>query len=173
MTTLIPWIEQVFVLTAAAALASLALTHPQARLRMWQGLLLILLLLPAIEPWNSPPAQVESVAVTAGAGATSVIQVSVPSRWHWRSEDWLGLIALGAGARLLWIGMGFLRLRRYRMHARTLPAPVPFSSPIVRWYASDSVPGPVTYGWRRPSILLRSACWRFPRTCGTPSHVMS
>jgi TonB family protein len=155
LTTLIPWSEQVFVLTAAAALASLALTHPRARLRMWQGLLLILLLLPAIEPWNSPPVQVAPALVNAvTATAPGAARVIAPARWRWRSEDWLGLIAVGAAVRLLWIAAGFLRLRRYRMQARTLPAPVPFSWPMVRWYASDSVPGPVTYGWRRPSILL-------------------
>jgi TonB family protein len=160
LTTLIPWSEQVFVLTAAVALAALALTHSKARLRMWQGLLLVLLLLPLIEPWSRPPAQLDSVTVETGAIAT--VQVTAPSRWHWRSEDWLALIALGAGARLLWIAAGFLRLRRYRRQARTLPAPVPFSPPIVRWYASDSVPGPVTYGWRQPSILLPERVLELP-----------
>ncbi len=144
-----------FVLTAAAALASPALTHPRARLRMWQGLLLILLLLPAIEPWNSPPVQVAPASVNAvTAAAPAAAREIAPARWRWRSEDWLGVIALGAALRLLWFAAGFLRLRRYRMQARTLAAPVPFSWPIVRWYASNSVPGPVTYGWRRPSILL-------------------
>ncbi len=72
------------------------------------------------------------------------------------------MIALGAAAKLLWIGAGFLRLRRYRRQARTLPAPVPFSSPVVRWYASATVPGPVTYGWRRPSILLPERVLELP-----------
>lgn len=164
LTTLIPWSEQVFVLTAAVALAALALTNSKARLRMWQGLLLVLLLLPAIEPWNTPPAQVDVATVNAGAtvAAPAAALRAAPVRWHWRSEYWLALIALGAGARLLWIAAGFLRLRRYRRQARTLPAPVPFSSPIVRWYASDSVPGPVTYGWRQPSILLPERVLELP-----------
>ncbi len=164
LTTLIPWSEQVVVLTAAAALAALALTHSKARLQMWQGLLLVLLLLPAIEPWNTPPVQVDAVTVNAGAtvAAPAAALQAAPWRWHWRSEYWLALIALGAGTRLLWIAAGFLRLRRYRRQARTLPAPVPFSSPIVRWYASDSVPGPVTYGWRQPSILLPERVLELP-----------
>jgi hypothetical protein len=128
LSTLLVWSEQVFVLTAAAALAGLTLTHSKARLRMWQGLLLILLLLPAIEPWNWPPAQVESAIGNTGAAATAAIQAA-PAQWHWRPEDWLALIALGAVLRLLWIAAGFLRLRGYRRQARTLAAPVPFSSP--------------------------------------------
>jgi TonB family protein len=159
---LIPWIEQVFVLTAAAALAALTLTNSKARLRMWQGLLLLLLLLPVIEPWKTLPAQVELAIVGVSTGATASVQVITPSHWHWRPEDWLALIAVGAAARLLWIAAGFVRLRRYRVQARTLPAPVPFSSPIVRWYASDSVPGPVTYGWRQPSILLPERVLELP-----------
>ena len=51
--TMVAWSEQVCVLTAAGALAALTLTHLKARLRMWQGLLVVLLLLPAIEPWNT------------------------------------------------------------------------------------------------------------------------
>jgi TonB family protein len=160
MHILIPWSEQVLVLTAAAALASLAIAHPKVRLLMWQGLLVVLLLLPVIEPWSTPPAQVASV--TGGVVAFAPIQAVAPSGWHWRQEDWLALIALGAAAKLLWIGAGFLRLRRYRRQARTLAAPVPFSSPMVRWYASDSVPGPVTYGWRRPSILLPERVLELP-----------
>jgi TonB family protein len=158
---LLTWSEQVFLLTAAAALAAMALTHPKARLRMWQALLVLMLLLPAIEPWNTPPEQVE--LTTAGVAATSAFQAATPSRWHWRQGDWLAVLALGAVARLLWIAAGFLRLRRYRRQARTLlPPPVPFSSPIVRWYGSDSVPGPVTYGWRAPSILLPERVLKLP-----------
>jgi len=164
LTTLIPWSEQVFVLAAGAALAALALTNSKARLRMWQGLLVVLLLLPAIEPWNTPPVQVNVATVNAEAtvAAPAAALQATPSLWHWRSEYWLALIALGAGARLLWIAAGFLRLRRYRRQARTLPPPVPFSSPMVRWYASDSVPGPVTYGWRQPSILLPERVLELP-----------
>jgi TonB family protein len=165
LTTLIPWTEQVFLLTAGAALAALALTQAKARLRMWQGLLLAVLLLPLIEPWSTPPAQVAPGAVEASAVKAIALTVPAPHlQWHWRPEDWLALIAVGAAARLLWIAAGFLRLRRYRMQSRMLPAPVPFSSPIVRWYASDSVPGPVTYGWRQPSILLPERVMELP--CG-------
>jgi hypothetical protein len=171
LTTLLTWSEQVLILTAAAALAAMALTHPKARLRMWQGLLLVTMLLPAIEPWNTPPAQVEFT--TVGMGPIAATQATTASRWHWRQEDWLAVIAMGALARLLWISLGFLRLRRYRRQARILPAPVPFSSPVVRWYGSDSVPGPVTYGWRQPTILLPERVLDFPRSYAKPSPAMS
>jgi len=159
--TLAVWSEQVFVLAAAAALAALTITHLKTRLRMWQGLLVLLLLLPAIEPWISPPPQVQMV--TAAAGAAEVAQVTTPLPWHWRSEDWLGVITAGAALRILWVAAGFLRLRRYRKQAIPLAKPpLPFALDAAKWYASDSVPGPVTYGWRRPIILLPAKVLALP-----------
>lgn len=116
LTILTTWSEQVFILTAAAALAAVTLTHPRARLRMWQGLLALLLLLPMIEPWKTPPEQVESVTVEMGA--VTIVQTASVPRWHWRAEDWLWVLAAGAALQLLWIGAGFLRLRLYRRQAR-------------------------------------------------------
>jgi protein TonB len=159
--TLVAWIEQVCILTAAAALAALALTNSKARLRMWQGLLVMLLLLPAIEPWNTPPMEVDSVAV--GAGVTLDASVAAIPRVHWRPEYWMWAITAGAALRLLWVAAGFMRLRRYRQQASPLAEPpLPFTSDAASWYASDSVPGPVTYGWRRPVILLPARVLALP-----------
>jgi TonB family protein len=161
LTMLITWSEQAFVLTAAAGLAALALTHSKTRLLMWQGLLLALLLLPAIEPWTAPPMQVEPIA--AGAAGIAPVQAIAPMRWHWRTDDWLWVLAAGAVLRLMWVAAGFLRLRRYRKQATPLAEPpLPFTLNAARWYASDSVPGPVTYGWRRPVILLPSRVLALP-----------
>src|SRR5580658_6180423 len=161
LTTLITWSEQVFVLTAAAGLAALTLTNAKARLRMWQGLLVVLLLLPVIEPWSTPPVDVDSVSVSSGT--TAAAPVAALSRAHWRQEYWLWAIAAGAALRLLWVAAGFVRLRRYRKQARRLAKPpLPFTLDAARWYASDSVPGPVTYGWRRPVILLPARVLALP-----------
>jgi protein TonB len=159
--TLVAWSEQVCVLTAAAALAALTLTHSKARLRMWQGLLVVLLLLPAIEPWNTPPVEVDSVAVGSDVTASAPM-ATLPSA-HWRPVYWLWAIAAGAALRLIWVAAGFLRLRRYRQQASPLAEPpLPFTSDAASWYASDSVPGPVTYGWRRPVILLPARVLALP-----------
>ncbi len=55
MTLLLTWSVQVLALVAAAALAALAVANAKARLIFWQGLLVALLLLPALEPWRSSP----------------------------------------------------------------------------------------------------------------------
>jgi protein TonB len=161
LTLLITWSEQVFLLTAAGALAALTLTSAKGRLRMWQGLLLILLLLPAIEPWRQPPVEVD--LVMADASALAAAPMAAVSRMHWRPEYWLWAIAAGAALRLLWVAAGFLRLRRYREQAQPLAKPpLPFTLDAASWYASDSVPGPVTYGWRRPVILLPAKVLALP-----------
>jgi TonB family protein len=161
LATLVVWSEQVFVLTTAAALAALVLTHAKARLRMWQGLLVVLLLLPAIEPWKQPPMEVSLVAANGGVSVAAPV-VRLP-RARWQPEYWLWAIAAGAALRLLWVAAGFLRLRRYRQQAKLFfEPPLPFTSDAVSWYASDSVPGPVTYGWRRPVILLPARVLALP-----------
>ncbi len=161
--TLLAWSEQVFVLVSAGALAALAIANPKARLAMWQGLLLVLLLLPIVEPWTVPP---PLVAPTATAFITSTASAPAPARavvFHWRPEYWIWLIAAGAALRLTWVAVGFLRLRRYRKQARLLAEPpLRFASEAARWYASDSISGPVTYGWRHPVILLPSKALELP-----------
>jgi TonB family protein len=59
--------------------------------------------------------------------------------------------------------MGFFRLRGFRKGAtRLTEPPVHFTSSSARWYLSGTVPGPVTYGWLRPSILLPERVMRLP-----------
>ncbi len=165
--SLLLWSAQVVLLVAAAALAAQAMAHPKGRLLLWQGLLLILLLLPAIEPWKTSPARPQAPAPTATI-TTAAVAATPASTLHSRpaylhSEDWMWLLAAGAALRLMWVAAGFLRLQRYRRQARPLPQPpLRFASDVAAWYASDSISGPVTYGWRQPVILLPSQALDLP-----------
>jgi TonB family protein len=162
------WSAQVLLLTAAGALAALTLANAKARLIFWQGLLLAILLLPVIEPWQSGPIRVVSLPTATPAPVPvelvqPVATIAASSSFRWHPDDWLLLIAAGAVLRLLWIGAGFLRLRGYRQRAALLTEPpFRFDSSSARWYVSDTVPGPVTYGWRRPSILLPARVMQLP-----------
>jgi TonB family protein len=151
------WSAQILILTSIAALGAMALRHPKARLLFWQGVLLLALLLPAIQPWK--PAPIEAIT----AAASVIVRVAPGAghaapwyaRLHWRFEYLTWALAAGAALRLLWIALGLLRLRHYRSQAEPLAdAPFYFVAKSVRWYVSDGIPGPVTYGWLRPSILL-------------------
>lgn len=155
LDNLFAWSAQAAVLVGVAALAAMTLTHPRGRLIFWQGILAIVLLLPAVEPWRQPMAEdTGSVSIV-----TSTAQVVVARRagfhFSWKREYFLLLIAAGAALRFLWIGAGLVRLRRHRLDARMLTIPpVPFSNPRVRWFVSNTVGGPVTFGFLNPSILL-------------------
>ena len=151
------WSAQILLLVCVGAVAALALRHPKARLLFWQSLLLLVLLLPVLEPWK--PAPVEAITTSASLIVHVTRSAAPPAPWytriHWRTEYLFAFIAAGAALRLLWIAAGLLRLRRYRLQAeRWSDPPLYFAPRSVRWYRSDAVPGPVTYGWRHPSILL-------------------
>jgi len=153
LENLMAWSAQVCVLTAVAAGAALALKNPRARLWFWQAILALALLLPLMQPKLAPRSAGE-VAITTGPAF--VAGDSTRSTFVFRREDVLFVIALGIALRLIWIAIGFWRLRRHRLAARVLDDP-PFQAPRVGWYISDTVSGPVTFGWLRPSILLPSS----------------
>jgi TonB family protein len=155
LDNLLAWSAQVALLVAVAALASLTLAHPRGRLIFWQGILAIALLLPAVEPWHQPMAADTSSVSIATSAAPVIVARETAFRFVWKREYFLLLIAAGAALRFLWICAGLFRLRRHRLDARMLTIPpVPFSNPQVRWFVSNTVGGPVTFGFLNPSILL-------------------
>lgn len=153
--TLLVWSAQICLLTLAGALAIRFLYQPKARLWAWQGLLLLLLALPLIEPWRLPLPEALPTVIEDGGGGAGLRQTLGPHAHHWTRGDLLWIIALGAAVRLFWIGAGLLRLRRYRKEAHQLLAPpVQFGDSAARWYVHPDLSGPVTYGWPRASVLL-------------------
>src|SRR5205085_7954409 len=100
LDTLLIWSAQICVLVALGALAALTLTHARARLIFWQGLLLIVLLLPVVEPWTQlPPEALPQMTQDDGAQAGVGQTFAVSERHYWRRENWLIVIACGAGFR--------------------------------------------------------------------------
>ena len=150
----------VFVGTALPWL--LRLRVPRFRLANWQALLVLCLLLPVLQPWRSVPAaaSVDSaipVAVVSDHAVTTEGAVSA-----WSVADWvLVVLACGSAARLLWLALGLVRLRRYRL--RSLPLdPLPAAIKEMRESVgvradvrvSSQVKGPVTFGLLRPVVLF-------------------
>jgi TonB family protein len=160
---LLAWTAQAAVLALVAAMIGRLMPHPRGRLAFLQTVLLVGLMLPAVEPWSKPAAH------SAGTVAVSMGPVTVldgaPSRFHlqWKPNYLLWVAAAGAGVRLLWILVGFARLRAYRNSAARLDRPpVPFERGIVNWYVSEIVTSPVTFGWTTASILLPARVMELP-----------
>jgi TonB family protein len=154
---------------AIGAVAAWTLAPGRARLVFWQGLLAIALLLPAIQPWTAP---VVEMGATVSVTTSPAMVATAPqhSLFAWRNafgaltkENLLFTILAGAVLRGLWIVVGLARLRRHRLAARLLAEPpVPFENVGIRWYVSDTISGPVTFGWSRPAILLPARVCELP-----------
>jgi TonB family protein len=133
----------------------LRLRMPRAKLAYWHILLAACLVLPLVHPWQQE-------AAAGDVQVTSMILAVQPSAPAAHSVPWnqVGLVVLAAGVlgRLIWLAAGFWRLRLFRRRSGPLEAaPVEGAA---EFRISDDVSGPVTFGWRRPVVLLPS---RFPQ----------
>src|SRR5579871_3529335 len=147
----------------AVLLHVLRIRIPKARLICLQALLAACLLLPAVEPWQRAIAD-SSVQITMGA-LTSVarshafgfFQIPLPI---------LISVVLGGGVaqRLAMLALGFWRLRRYRRDSSSIPDAFHDLAQRLGVHAevrvSSDAPGPVTFGFLHPVILLPEACLR-------------
>ncbi|HXB74220.1 MAG TPA: M56 family metallopeptidase [Candidatus Acidoferrales bacterium] len=159
---LVAYSLQIGLLVALAAFvpAVLRLRLPGAKLAYWHFLLAACLLLPVFSPRARELAASNvqvSTTVAVLAPAQPAPRPAIP-----RTELALGLLAAGALLRLGWLAAGFWRLRQYRRHSRPLESA---TGPATSWSVeadlriSDAVASPVTFGFRKPVVLLPA---RFP-----------
>ena len=140
---------------AAFVPAALRLRLPGARLVYWHVLLAACLLLPMVRPWKQEAAGTVQVSTSV----TVVVPTQpAPRRSLPPSEIALLLLAAGALARLGWLAAGFWKLRQYRRHSHPLE-PASSWSVEADLRISGDVASPVTFGVRKPVVLLPA---RFP-----------
>ena len=177
------WALQVAALAGAGMLLPwlLRMTSPRARLLHLRALLLVCLALPLLQPWVTPPAAVapslsiapaDLPAPDAAAGpsdtgsaprvrATPAASVQAWLR-RWPIEIVAGAVyLLGVAARACWLALGLLSLARLRRSAVPLdprPEAVDDAARLVgadaRFLLSPRVVRPVTFGFRRPVVLV-------------------
>jgi len=123
---------------------------PRARLLYWHLLLAACLLLPAVRPWKREIAG-GSVQVT------TTVLTTLPAETTHRglpvTEIALILLAAGFVIRVAWLAAGFWHLRQYRRRSTPLVPPSSWGVEA-RLCLSPSVVSPVTFGFRRPVVLL-------------------
>ncbi len=141
---------------AGFAPALLRLRAPGAKLAFWHVLLLACLLAPLATPWNRPEIAVtgSAISVDARSGQAPAIPAPVvrPARFS-QSEIILAVLGAGALIRLIWLAVGLWRLRRYRQRSEPL-VPKPSWGVEAEIRLSAEVTSPVTFGFRKPVILL-------------------
>ena len=149
---------------AAVVPAILRLRVPRARLAYWHILLAACLLLPQVRPWRREVVAADVHIATRILDNGPAAPESRPLPW---SEIALALVAAGMAARLAWFGMGLWRLGRLRRGALATPLPAGLAG---RWggqarlLLSEEVASPVTFGWRRPVVLLPAGFPGFSRS---------
>ena len=139
---------------AAFVPALLGLRQPGAKLVYWQILLAACLLLP-LQPWKQV-VTAATVEVTTVITAVQPVHHQSSAPTMPRSEIALLLVLAGVAIRLGWLAVGFWKLRCYRRHSRPLE-PAPAWSVEASLLVSDEISSPVTFGWRKPVVLLPAA----------------
>ena len=125
------------------------------------ALLMLCLFLPAIQPWRRLNID-SSVQITTGVftavernHSLGFLQIPLPN---------IMLLLLGAGAAIRFsiLGLGLLRLRRYRRDSSSVPGAFHDIERRMGVHAdvhvSSETPGPVTFGFLQPVILIPEAC---------------
>lgn len=136
---------------------------PRLRLAYWQSLLLAILLLPLLQllfrlrPGGGLADFAEEVRI-GGGWIGHLERVTAPAAGS-PISGLLLLLALGVLGRLAWLLLGLAALRIWRRTAVPVELPVLADAQRrvgarARFFVSDRVTGPVTFGWRDATVLL-------------------
>jgi TonB family protein len=156
------WCIQVVIVAAAGAALPVLfrVKAPRAKLWYWQALLAVCLALPLVEPWAKPVAVRSGVTFTTGQFHVAAQQAQSGFSVPWL-EVGLAVLIGGIALRLLWLGAGLFRLRRYHNGGVVLGAGENDFEDLRRGIApeaeilfSDQVTSPVTFGMWNAVILL-------------------
>src|SRR3954468_207525 len=180
LVNLLEWSLQVALIVAGAAIAARLLPIDAAGVRhaWWRAGLVVWLALPLLQPWHLPAldgaAPLEAGSVPSPSSNVVTVhperRVAVPLRaLDGRARGLVStVIATGAALRLAWLAAGIVRLRRLRRLGRRVPlgamgagletlAPHDTEIRIV-----SSIGQPVTFGFRRPVVVLPDALGELP-----------
>jgi TonB family protein len=137
---------------------------PALMLAYWRTLLATSLLLPVIQPWKPAfpnSATGDAIGVVPIIGYVSIHGLENAALRPLIYDIAACLLLAGGLVHLSWLGLGLYRLSRYRKSARELsPLPATIEELQSRLavsssvYLSTEVDSPVTFGWRRPTIIL-------------------
>ncbi len=141
------------------------LREPRSHLVYLQALLAAALMLPVFEPWVAPTGLTFSTArFSQPVPSTGIVTDTVI--WNWQEYVVIALLA-GTGIRLGWLALGLTMLRRYRSDARPIELTAiedarRATRSGARVCQSATIPGPVTFGFWRPLVLLPPAVAALP-----------
>jgi TonB family protein len=163
------WFAQVAVLVAICAGLPrlLGLRSPIAHYAFWRTLLAVCLALPLVQPWRTHVLEFVPAPVQGASAPVALAQAAPsPPMAAASAIDWAQaagtIVIVGIAARLLWLALGAIRLRSMRRRASgdavagadDLQDAIGTRAAI---FWSQDVNHPVTFGVRRPVVLLPEA----------------
>ncbi len=162
------WFAQVALLVCVACgLPSvLGVRSPRARLAFWHVTLVVVLVLPFVQPWQSESvskAAAMTIAAVEASGPTASAPFDVGRLIVW-------ITVAGIAFRLAWLGLGLVSLAGYRRAARPIDLPNPVCDHMTslgveaQFGESAHVSAPVTFGMRRPTVLVPASFASLPES---------
>jgi TonB family protein len=180
---LVAWAVQAGVLVVVAAPLPwlLRLWSPRVRLAFWRAVLMICLLLPLLQPWQTRPAApsatpapaaaaygVDVVGVADAPAASTAGAVGPRAPWTWPRVAGVAIVT-GVLLRLCWLGLGLItvtRLRRAAMRLWPRPASVDRAATLAEtdaeFLVSPTAVRPVTCGLLWPVVMVPRTFESFP-----------
>ena len=127
LSNILSWSIQVVAIATVAAMVPRIFHVDAAAIRhgWWRAVLLACLLLPIIQPWESPttfPIDVPSLDMTPALAGSGAAPLNASRSASFLSQNWQrtwpaaagSVLLFGALVRLLWLTAGLVRLRRLR-----------------------------------------------------------
>jgi TonB family protein len=177
LDNIIAYCLQIAILAAVGTLLAYVfrLRVPRVSLIYWQVLLIACLLLPALQNWKHPvivPAYAVSETMSYVLSGTTSLPAN-PQRAFWATADVIALIfAVGVTFRLMWLALGFLRLRLFLRRSKPFPAEgsdgAVSASQIrirARFFVSDEIDSPATFGILDAKVILPRSFSEMSEAC--------
>jgi TonB family protein len=178
LDNIIAYCLQIAILAAAGTLLAYVfrLRVPRVSLLYWQALLAACLLLPALQNWKHPvvvPAHAVSTTMSDVIPAHATALPAQPERVLWTAADLIALVfAIGIALRLMWLAVGFLRLRLFLRRSMLLPteSSVDAASTFrigvrARLFVSDEIDSPATFGIFDAKVMLPRSFSEMSKAC--------
>lgn len=176
ISNLIAYSLQIAILASAGTLLAclFRLRVPRVSLIYWQILLLACLFLPALQSWKHPvlgPARL-APAVLSPAVESLGLPASPKPTFRIPEEAVALILAAGACLRLMWLALGFFRLRVFlRKSQRFSEKPLAVQDMQRRMgihapvFLSDEIDSPITFGVRAPAVILPPSFHEMSEPC--------
>ena len=168
------------VTVAFAAMWMLRIRIPRHSLRLWQAVLAIALLVPLAQAGNVEPSALQVFAGSISAATLSEARGSIVPAGLDPAEHRPAIVVAGIIARLLWLGLGLIKLRSILARATPddgfadITGELTARSASPPWCESPTISkGPRPSACAIPSCCSPARCGTCPRPCSAPSSATS